>query len=79
MHTVPADDLDTATIVTACKNRPITPATIPRHDLQTVKAAITFNSFNAAVGCIQGQERGLSDDQWRSCTWKPAEAPTERA
>jgi len=45
---VPASDLDTATVVTACKNQ----AYLQR-DLQAVKAATTFNSIMAAVGHIQ--------------------------
>lgn len=46
--TVPADDLDTATVGTACKNQ-----AHPERDLQAVKAAPAFSSFMAAVGHIQ--------------------------
>jgi hypothetical protein len=45
---VPAGDLDAATVVTARKSR-----AHPERDLQTVKAAPTFNSLIAAVGHIQ--------------------------
>lgn len=48
---MPADDLDTATVVTACKNQ----AHLQR-DLQTVKAATTFDSFMAAAGHIQAMK-----------------------
>jgi hypothetical protein len=45
---VPAGGLDTATVVTARKNR-----AHPERDLQTVKAAPTINSLIAAVGHFQ--------------------------
>jgi len=46
--TVPAGDLGTATVVTACQNQAHL-----RRDLQAVKAAPTFHSFMAASGHIQ--------------------------
>jgi hypothetical protein len=45
---VPAGDLGTATVVTACQNQAHL-----RRNPQAVKAAPTFNPFMAAVGHIQ--------------------------
>ena len=49
--TVPAGDLDPATVVTACKNQ-----AHPERDLQAVKAAPAFTSFMAAAGHIPARK-----------------------